>query len=75
MTAARVSEHWLRRQSSVLYPWRVSRARCILREWCSFEVVSIDRFTNFITIDPSTPTGRTTRGGGGQDIRGSNSPH
>jgi len=52
MTAARVSERRLGRQSSVLYPWRVPQARCIYRECSSFEVVSIIQLTIFVSIDP-----------------------
>ena len=56
MTAARVSERRLERQSSVLYPWRVPMARCKWRECPSFEVASINQFTIFISIDPYIPT-------------------
>ena len=27
--ATQISEHWLRRQFSVLFPWQVPQARCI----------------------------------------------
>jgi len=57
MTAARVSERRLARQSSVLYPWRVPQGRCRYRECSSFEVASINQFTIFISIDPYIPTG------------------
>ena len=56
MTAARVSERWLGRQSSVLYNWQVPQACCISRECSSFVVVSINQFTIFISIDPYIPT-------------------
>jgi len=56
MTAALVSEHRLGRQSSVLSPWRVPQARCIYRECFSFDVVSINQFTIFVSIDPYIPT-------------------
>jgi len=56
MTAALVSEYRLGRQSSVLSPWRVPQARCIKRECFSFDVVSINQFTIFVSIDPYIPT-------------------
>jgi len=56
MTATLVSEHRLRRQSSVLSPWRVPQARCIYREYFSFDVVSINQFSILVSIDPYIPT-------------------
>jgi len=56
MTAALVSERRLGRQSSVLSSWRVPQARCIYRECFSFDDVSINQFTIFVSIDPYIPT-------------------
>jgi len=51
MTASRVSEHRLGRQSSVLSPWRLPQARFIKRECFSFDFESINQITIFVSID------------------------
>jgi len=60
MTAARVSRAPAQGTVFRLSPWRVPQARCIYRECSSFEVVSINQFTTFISIDPYIPTWRTS---------------